>query len=982
MLVCIDQLYHFFTSHTLYELIETGSMDWSRFTLDVFEMQCEFVLRDLRYDCLYVSSRVVSAHWYLRHVPLSASKFEAERPVYQFFLESLADLFFRLEAHTRVPTSSALSADLERVLFCELSYVQSFGSSFSKIGMPWVDPVPILRRFVNWIDEFVIKGKIDGDPNRFRMAVLQPRARISVLFPLHILALRVATAVSHPASIVADLCLECGLDIDQFCQAAALLPLRCLSACVLERAEVFKDPPASFVEVAASVLSGFLWSRGFVMPLIAIVQFFFSVCRDKDAFLAHIAYVFGLFERVKRSIAAHIETLYIGFVSILLLNRSCIKNNEKEFVAETALSWLIGRPPRPVSSMYILRPYSITEGALGTAVAPYVKIDNGKVKLVDGSPAHIANIYLIASVLTEIHPDVLSAADGVLLNFPEWTELGVGDLDLAPGLTSRFLYATIYDIMHRMLTNPTFSIQYALNLFILLANASNGASYPQEIPVVVGDSILSLSGAISDNFQAFIRTPIVYRRGFPNTLIQIIAQFGSLGASALARSNIAFQRRVRDIDPKSLKASLVAKFAEKQANFDQHFRGDIGAGQCHVCRESFVSETDIMVYPAVAFESALSSYIYDVNEWNREPELLTFRQVYCCPHLIHLSCISPVCDHCNESRNCHIPQFSDDLHELQDDTVISLLRNFRSILLSGAHVRDIYAVLGDHILLTEVRFRSRPEILDLIETGALLRGLYVILLGLLHYDFAVDYGDGTATPLRLILRSSIGQILPNLPEISGKIEVDEFFGIVKSSLRGVSCHQLVAVLRQATLFAHFGMKIGIVESTNPDWDVFMSPEWLFEQYDISMTPFPDLPKPFAPVALPDDWICLVEPPYNLNIVDMSVRTGLDLVKGGVLAIEPGHGEDVPDLRRYVMREWSRAPILALSLAGIWATKVFFVSLEFNEVVAVEPIYLDRTGQPDYGFERSQYVTLNRENLARVFDDFVSGRMCGRVRTNI
>jgi hypothetical protein len=151
-----------------------------------------------------------------------------------------------------------------------------------------------------------------------------------------------------------------------------------------------------------------------------------------------------------------------------------------------------------------------------------------------------------------------------------------------------------------------------------------------------------------------------------------------------------------------------------------------------------------------------------------------------------------------------------------------------------------------------------------------------------------------------------------------------------------------------------------------DWDSILDTAWLFRTFGLPNPSQIELPRPLRPIDLPDAFTSLIAPPYNYEIADASINTGLDLITGDVFRLGNGFvGGHVPAY-------WVGDQTLALVLSGRHASAVLLCGPWGMHTVA--PIYLDRRGSPDFGFARGQCLWLDRESLAAVFDDFLAGRL--------
>jgi hypothetical protein len=395
-----------------------------------------------------------------------------------------------------------------------------------------------------------------------------------------------------------------------------------------------------------------------------------------------------------------------------------------------------------------------------------------------------------------------------------------------------------------------------------------------------------------------------------------------------------------------------------------------------------------MVYPYVCFGSTIASHLAQ-RETGEAAAYEMYPQVYSCGHLLHGKCIGQAddscCPRCKNRHNGGLPRVSDDLREFRNPAARDHWLGAWQEVKSHSRGYHLVRILANHILLTEVRFRRKPEVLEAEETAALLRALFA--LGL-FVGSSVQYPEAPVTrmtDLEMVVWNAFCEIMKGFPQNTGRIGVPEFIDIVRTSLSGEisTAPVLIGVLRQATIFAHFMMKIPIA-GENPliDWDLILSPMHLFGLYHLGVEMCPDfdanLPPPLDTAPLPDDWISLVEPPYSLNIGDQSVPLAMDLITGNLMATGMNrNGTDLLPTHDYVAQQWNLGAVPIIFLTGPHSTQTAVVSIEYNDYISALPIYVDSRGLPDIGYERGQLLSLNRQNLESLFDDFLCGRFAGR-----
>jgi hypothetical protein len=71
--------------------------------------------------------------------------------------------------------------------------------------------------------------------------------------------------------------------------------------------------------------------------------------------------------------------------------------------------------------------------------------------------------------------------------------------------------------------------------------------------------------------------------------------------------------------------------------------------------------------------------------------------------------------------------------------------------------------------------------------------------------------------------------------------------------------------------------------------------------------------------------------------------------------------------------------MLMTLTNKRATEISFATLEFNQYLIAKPVWLDKMGFSDIGFEQGRILWLDREKLSKLFDDFLSGKFMNRMK---
>jgi hypothetical protein len=164
-----------------------------------------------------------------------------------------------------------------------------------------------------------------------------------------------------------------------------------------------------------------------------------------------------------------------------------------------------------------------------------------------------------------------------------------------------------------------------------------------------------------------------------------------------------------------------------------------------------------------------------------------------------------------------------------------------------------------------------------------------------------------------------------------------------------------------------------------DWDAVLDPSALMQLLGVPVTCEAALPA-MSIVPLPNDWVDLLMPPYNLDIGNMGENTGICLLTGTQVTFGPlfGDGSQLP-IVDFIRGFWKCGPTLVLRLTGDYTSQIQYASLEFNVFFHAPDAWLDKNGTPDHGLRLGKLLSLNRAVLAEILDDYLSGKFHGKLQ---
>jgi hypothetical protein len=882
---------------------------------------------------------------------------ELERMRIPAFLESLAGRLASIEGAERAHIGMGTLADPRSVF---ASYNQWF-CFWSQCSCKIADGVPclpsVIRILLNWVNVNIVnKGFDQGYP--MDSSLISEHAGFSPMLGLHLLFFWTLKRADDPRAVLEQLCLAEGFDFDLMCRAVVVLPVRLIAAGFIVTDAEASRLPSRLVQLLGDLVKVGSDLRVFRI-LFGFVQLVFGICKDKDAFLRLITAVFGLSERLSLAMRLQAELACVTFISSLLCDRSIFENDKLAWVVGAIITRLRDGELSANHLKDLLAPRHLTESKVMDRLASVIRIDQSGISLIDGSSWHIAQCwnceYLHKTLLRQA-----AANRNILFPFPQWTDIPV--IDLASALHSRYFFALLYDILFRQLTCPSVIVHYALNFFILLANHAPPAAQTAPVQVVAADSVDALALAIPDNFRIFARTPVYYNRGVPLTLVQAIEDLGDLGTKALVHANIGWSRGSAERpDIGALKRAIVAEYTAKwRALEHSQLSSQPNAAPMATASESF----GFFVYPTVVFRTAVPSFI----KQGQVSDLVRTRHAYCCTHRVSQLWLEadgevttcPVCEH---ARNAAVIAFSPDLCEFELVGARRWAERIaRFLLLDGGTVTTI---LASHIAVLEARAALRPEVLDSEDTRLLHRNLWLTILLAL----------GGQAPRQISTPTGIEVVMAQCLRILGGSRAATLTWAMLREWLPQECDLPLA--RQLLLFGHFMLGLPITNDA-VDWDAVLEPDGLMQILGLKLSDEPRAIVKTVPLA--DDWIDLLMPPYNIDIVNMRDMTGICLLTGTrILFRQMMHEGDGVVIFEYLHNTWKDGPALVLHVTGNRASQIQIASLEFNVYFNAADAWLDKNGTPDHGFNQGKLLSLNRSIFAEVLDDYLSGKFHGKIR---
>lgn len=152
-----------------------------------------------------------------------------------------------------------------------------------------------------------------------------------------------------------------------------------------------------------------------------------------------------------------------------------------------------------------------------------------------------------------------------------------------------------------------------------------------------------------------------------------------------------------------------------------------------------------------------------------------------------------------------------------------------------------------------------------------------------------------------------------------------------------------------------------------DWDLLLDVNYLYHHfYHKKLTdPYNQNLPVYRGIDLPNNFLELTYPPFNINFNDIDERSSLCLFSGtisesdGFIDIRPKHGMPFT---------------VKLNLSGSAISSIRFASRQIYLSKNISSIYVDKNGFQDPGFSRGDNLFLAKEKYYQLIDDFLSGNI--------
>lgn len=433
---------------------------------------------------------------------------------------------------------------------------------------------------------------------------------------------------------------------------------------------------------------------------------------------------------------------------------------------------------------------------------------------------------------------------------------------------------------------------------------------------------------------------------------------------------------------------------------------------CNICNIYNIKKEDEFCYPCLVINTIIPSLIASStsNQSVDLSKLITLQipkkqlMMRICPHLVHSSCVGYIdskfrCPVDRMKRNCLLPRLEHKGYSSLSSNEVLLIRTLLKNPLFFTRTNNQFETLVDvfvgSIMIDEARLRLLPGCLDGKIHYLLLRNLYLLLWHCTHSEqLSLTSDSNEWNPLKSLVSDMIMENSP-LEKFTESVKRISKEILSKRTVDESICEKdLIMFLRRATILEL--LPLSDQEPSFIDWDEVLSytnlsSRFLTDLIDIQSNEIPHNSTehqnqsmkslivrsisfeidPFTLIKLPHEYLDLAREPYNLQIDDMSKEIALCLLTGKLVDVEK-QGSSFNHLSDHLETQCFDNPTLLLVISGQKASALFLADKQFNMILSLPTIYVDRFGDEDIGFERGQLLFLNEERLERYTDMLLSG----------
>lgn len=588
--------------------------------------------------------------------------------------------------------------------------------------------------------------------------------------PCSVLSTESVTIPFFPLHILTYFCLlRKKLDIDEFvlneCQQHHIAtenlvdaPLKFLATANLSRFDLFVRNSDAYITTLESAFFRRSIAR-ILVPTFAMVQLFFAIEPNKNSFLKDVATIFGLYQRESidedSPTQSNIEFCAILFICCLIFDRYCFANDLIGIKRLIVISHLKKDGAIDMEQIkMLLWGHPLQEKQFKEDLLSYATV----AQTPNGSHLKLSNDldwqpllpFIKPNIIFEIFSNFTATNKDALIRFPEYTDLPFG-LDVSESLTTPTLFAFEYHLISQYVSKESTmgeTLQLLFNLLIKTKEITRSElTVTNDDKTITASDMLTLMDQLPTTFPEFMNAKISYKNREAISMIDMIKQCQPLGFTVLNRLNVKYEvpqevdktiKKERKSKAKAVQDNIIAQFKQQQDKFASNTDEVELTDECPICL-SVNEENPVLVFPISTFHTMIPMFVNNKldNEINyTNPNKPTYQRLigfHLCGHFFHKTCIAqfdqkhfkcPI-DRC--LRNNFLPKIEKKFKEPLTEKEIEANTEFINRVFKNESLNTIIHSVTGELSLLEVRFRSRPEILDRSTNRILFHYLFVSL---------------------------------------------------------------------------------------------------------------------------------------------------------------------------------------------------------------------------------------------------------------
>jgi len=895
------------------------------------------------------------------------------------FSEKISKLLFRIEGCLSV---SRVLGEKANDMYKNHSTIGSICSNIS--NLLWIYPYNnsdlfcILNAFQLFIHHIYEEDRFDSASSELFMyrCVLKPDVNVSVSLLLHIMLSNSMRANFQSSTVFQQFDSQNYMLNEYMCVYSSLLPFRFFAVSYFSSFSLFVRNSEDFLKSVSMVCTKKNIIYQF-LPLFSLIQIILGITKSKDLMIASMGKIFGIYEVFDSEESKLIDFSFIHFFICLLYDRACLNNNKQEMALKYLKNQILSNPV-PLSSIEEQLWPSLTKNkSFMENLLSFSRIDtsdnDAMITMADDMKWNPFVPWLPSKIVLDAISCFITKYKR-LIPFPSFEDLPKG-LDFSPVFSCPIILAFLYRILSDYIFSPEFVLNETLHIVLcfipeICKFLRNEYCMDSNVSRLIAENFDELINCIPCNRDTYLFTPIQYKNREPHSIVSLLSLVKDFGNRVLILLNVPIHKNtqepeiLRDKTPiKNMKKRILEMFREEHKKFGLCGIYEDQNDACCVC---FDEESEVLGFPILNYRSFLPSFVqFKLNyQENYSPQsTITFRL---CQHIMHPKCKPNeetfLCPIDRSKRNGLLPKIDHFKWEKLSNDNMDFVRGFIESVFSTNTYESCIDSLSGHMILSEIRYRLKPDFIDQGSFSSLSSNLFLVIWHYFQLNNALDTYNHS-DPIHILIHRLV---ISNDP-------VSIFVETIQEISKNLVSLNKYEFLRRASFVQHFYLGIKFVSNASfIDWDYYLSPESISKRYHIGIEYDEPLPT-FGLVPLADTFVGLQSPPYSINIKDQGTNnSALCLLSGEIIRLSSGSNRTISHISDHLRNKTAETFEPYMVISGSYATSVFIANASTGRTIASLPLYVDQYGRSDIGLKNQSFLYLSQERVLKLIDSLMSG----------